>query len=126
MLEILHALPPKTFRHNEKCSHVCMEDAVYALPQDLYNLLAGASTAKKRRLDAAASVPVHVQLSIPRDNPVSFFETVSDNCCWNCITKFIDSTCHGSAGTPLGTHDGREALGLQDARTAIRTRSEIM
>jgi hypothetical protein len=29
--------------------------------------------------------------------------------------------CHGSAGTPLRTHAGREALGLQDARTAIRT-----
>jgi hypothetical protein len=29
--------------------------------------------------------------------------------------------CHGSAGTPLGTHAGREALGLEDARTAIRT-----
>jgi hypothetical protein len=29
--------------------------------------------------------------------------------------------CHGSAGTPLGTHAGGEALGLQDARTAIRT-----
>jgi hypothetical protein len=29
--------------------------------------------------------------------------------------------CHGSAGTPLETHAGGEALGLQDARTAIRT-----
>jgi hypothetical protein len=29
--------------------------------------------------------------------------------------------CHGSAGTPLGTHAGGETLGLQDARTAIRT-----
>jgi hypothetical protein len=29
--------------------------------------------------------------------------------------------CHGSAGTPLGTHAGGKALGLQDARTAIRT-----
>jgi transposase InsO family protein len=29
--------------------------------------------------------------------------------------------CHGSAGTPLRTHAGGEALGLQDARTAIRT-----
>jgi hypothetical protein len=29
--------------------------------------------------------------------------------------------CHGSAGTPLRTHAGAEALGLQDARTAIRT-----
>jgi hypothetical protein len=29
--------------------------------------------------------------------------------------------CHGSAGTPLRTHAGTEALGLQDARTAIRT-----
>jgi hypothetical protein len=35
----------------------------------------------------------------------------------------VDSgaTCHGSAGTPLRTHAGRKALGLQDARTAIRT-----
>jgi hypothetical protein len=31
------------------------------------------------------------------------------------------SLCHGSAGTPLETHAGRKALGLQDARTAIRT-----
>jgi hypothetical protein len=29
--------------------------------------------------------------------------------------------CHGSAGTPLGTHAGTEALGFQDTRTAIRT-----
>jgi hypothetical protein len=29
--------------------------------------------------------------------------------------------CHGSAGTPLGMHAGGEALGLEDARTAIRT-----
>jgi hypothetical protein len=33
----------------------------------------------------------------------------------------VDFNCHGSAGTPIGTHAGREALGLQDARTAIRT-----
>jgi hypothetical protein len=33
----------------------------------------------------------------------------------------MDPVCHGSAGTPLGTHAGREALGLQDARTAIHT-----
>jgi hypothetical protein len=33
----------------------------------------------------------------------------------------VDPRCHGSAGTPLGTHAGAEALGLQDARTAIRT-----
>jgi hypothetical protein len=32
-----------------------------------------------------------------------------------------DQICHESAGTPLGTHAEREALGLQDARTAIRT-----
>jgi hypothetical protein len=33
----------------------------------------------------------------------------------------VDSGCHGSAGTPLRTHAGTEALGLQDARPAIRT-----
>jgi hypothetical protein len=34
----------------------------------------------------------------------------------------VDHTfCHGSARTPLGTHAGREASGLEDARTAIRT-----
>jgi hypothetical protein len=37
------------------------------------------------------------------------------------IKHILDPACHGSAGTPLGTHAGREALGLQDARTAIRT-----
>jgi hypothetical protein len=42
------------------------------------------------------------------------------------INKMLDrldivSKCHGSAGTPLGTHAGGETLGLQDARTAIRT-----
>jgi hypothetical protein len=36
-----------------------------------------------------------------------------------CILR--KNKCHGSAGTPLGTHAGREALGLEDARTAIRT-----
>jgi hypothetical protein len=30
-------------------------------------------------------------------------------------------TCHGSAGTPLGTHSNGEAQGLEDTRTAIRT-----
>jgi hypothetical protein len=29
--------------------------------------------------------------------------------------------CHGSAGTPLGSHSNGEAQGLEDARTAIRT-----
>jgi hypothetical protein len=29
--------------------------------------------------------------------------------------------CHGSAGTPLGTHANREAQGLEDTRTAIHT-----
>jgi hypothetical protein len=40
-----------------------------------------------------------------------------------CSTVF---QCHESAGTPLRTHAGTEALGLQDARTAIRTWSGIM
>jgi hypothetical protein len=33
----------------------------------------------------------------------------------------LAQVCHGSTGTPLGTHAGTEALGLEDARTAIRT-----
>jgi hypothetical protein len=35
--------------------------------------------------------------------------------------RWTENVCHGSAGTPLGTHAGTEALGPQDARTAIRT-----
>jgi hypothetical protein len=35
--------------------------------------------------------------------------------------KGIKRACHESAGTPLRTHAGTEALGLQDTRTAIRT-----
>jgi hypothetical protein len=34
---------------------------------------------------------------------------------------YVLARCHGSAETPLGTHAGRKALGLQDARAAIRT-----
>jgi hypothetical protein len=37
------------------------------------------------------------------------------------LARTAEVLCHGSAGTPLGTHAGRKALGLQDARTAIRT-----
>jgi hypothetical protein len=38
------------------------------------------------------------------------------------ITPYKETpACHESAGTPLRTHAGTEALGLQDARTAIRT-----
>jgi hypothetical protein len=35
--------------------------------------------------------------------------------------EWLQRSCHGSAGTPLRTHAGAEALGLQDARTAICT-----
>jgi hypothetical protein len=35
-----------------------MEEAVYALPQEKYDLLVGASRAKQRRLDTTSSVPL--------------------------------------------------------------------
>jgi hypothetical protein len=31
------------------------------------------------------------------------------------------AVCHGSAGTPLGTHAGRQDSGLEDEGAAIRT-----
>jgi hypothetical protein len=33
----------------------------------------------------------------------------------------VDTPCHGSAGTPLGTHANGEASRSEEARTAIRT-----
>jgi hypothetical protein len=40
---------------------------------------------------------------------------------WLTALRLLQVSCHGSAGTPLRTHAGTEALGLEDARTAIRT-----
>jgi hypothetical protein len=56
-------------------------------------------------------LPEGLRWAIVKDENMGLLISVAD----------YEDACHGSAGTPLGTHAGREALGLQDARTAIRT-----
>ncbi|KAN0141069.1 hypothetical protein V8E53_000825, partial [Lactarius tabidus] len=92
MNEMLDALPSKTFRADQKRSRACMEEAVYALPQNVYDILSGASAAKKRRLDDAALLPFLVQENPSLSAPFSFFETVSEQCRRDRIAKFIDGT----------------------------------
>jgi hypothetical protein len=55
--------------------------------------------------------PLLLQMPNPFLNNLNILDSDTDD----------EDECHESAGTPLGTHAGREALGLQDARTAIRT-----
>jgi hypothetical protein len=65
MHEILAVLPPHTLHGNEKRSHACMEEAVYALPQDTYDIVAGAAAVKRRRFRDTASEHVLVPPTPP-------------------------------------------------------------
>ncbi|KAN0135906.1 hypothetical protein V8E53_006358, partial [Lactarius tabidus] len=58
MPEILAAVPPKTFTTGQRRSRACMEEAVSGLPPDNYELLLGAATAKRRRLQCTPSTPL--------------------------------------------------------------------
>ena len=55
MSENLHALPPGTLNTTQKRTHAKMEEALYSLPQTQYDVLIGASAAKRQRIDAASS-----------------------------------------------------------------------
>jgi hypothetical protein len=70
-------------------------------PQNFFNVTkTGAAAVKRRRLGDLASISVQVQHTVPLGAPMSFFKTVSEDCCWNCIAKFIDGTgCNATAGS---------------------------
>ena len=46
MPEIMKAVPPHTFKTGERQNCTCLDDAIYNLPQDKYDLIVGASVAK--------------------------------------------------------------------------------
>ena len=95
MNEMLNAVPHRTFNTSQRRSRAKMEEAITGLPQDKYDLLCGAATAKRRRLGLDAPsfstqpLESHSQ-NVPEQNPL--FETVSEKCRQNCIADFIDAT----------------------------------
>jgi hypothetical protein len=73
---------------------------------------------------AVADSPIPFSQTDPVDTPVSVPVPIVDFTTLQSLSPaaaVFSPRCHESAGTPLGTHAGRKALGLEDARTAIRT-----
>ena len=75
MPEILNTVPHHTFKTSERQCRVNLEAVIYNLPQDKYDLLVGASVAKRCCLNSAiASSVVHTNPfiadgdSLPDDN----------------------------------------------------------
>ena len=101
MPEIMKAVPPRTFKTGERRNRACLEGAIYNLPQDKYDLIVGASIAKRRRRECnSSSSPIVPSVSVVTDsNPISvenidklLFETVSEQYRRDCIANFIDAT----------------------------------
>ena len=109
MPEILNAVPHRMFKTSERRCRVNLEAAIYNLPQDKYDLLIGASIAKGHRLDSTiTSSVVHTDPFIangdclPDDNENGlFFETVSEQCRWDCLVNFIDATGRDAMATSI-------------------------
>ena len=55
MAQILKAVPPRTFKMGERRSRAKLEAAIYNLLQWKYDLIVGASVAKRCRLDSNVS-----------------------------------------------------------------------
>ena len=101
MPEIMKAVPPRTFKTGERRNRASLEGAIYNLPQDKYDLVVGASIAKRRHRECNSSSSLIVpSVSVVTDsNPISvenidelLFETVSEQCHRDCIANFIDAT----------------------------------
>ena len=83
----------------ERRSRTKLEAAIYNLPQEKYNLIVGASVAKRRCLDSNVSPIVQTANVLPPCNPLPvddedelLFETISEECRRECIADFIDAT----------------------------------
>ena len=81
-----------------------MEEAISTLPQDKYNLLCGASMAKRRRLSvddpSSSTQPLQSeQRSLSEEH--LFFENVSEKCRQDCIADFIDATGSKAIATSM-------------------------
>ena len=104
MNEMLKAVPHRTFNTSQRRSRAKMEEAITGLPQDKYDLLCGAATAKRRRLglDTPSSSTQTVESlsqNVPELHPL--FETVSEKCRQNCIADFIDATGSKAIATSI-------------------------
>ena len=93
MPDVLHALPPRTFNTSQQRSQAKMDEGINLLPQAEYDLLLGASQSKKRRRETAtSSTSGDGSPSSAESQEDFFFESVSDQCRRERVTKFIDAT----------------------------------
>lgn len=93
MPDVLHALPPRTFNTSQRRSRAKMDEGINLLPQAEYDLLLGASQSKKRRRETAtSSTSGDGSPSSAESREDFFFESVSDQCRRERVTKFIDAT----------------------------------
>ena len=96
MPDVLHSVPPRTFNTSQRRSRAKMDEAIDLLPQSEYDLLVGASAAKKRRIDSSTSRLDEIEFAPPFEEG-QFFESVPDQCRHERIAMFIDAT--GSKAT---------------------------
>ena len=103
MREIIDVLPGPIFSSKEKCCRAKLEEAVMQLPAHQRALLERAAILKFRGSSTSgneAVVPASV-VSLANASEDEFFETVSEECRHDRISKFIDAT--GSKPTTMGT-----------------------
>jgi len=102
MREIVDILPRPTFSSKEKRSREKLEEAVMKLPAPQRALLERAAITKVYGSSASGSAEVdRGSISPANANEDEFFETVSEECRRNRISKFIDAT--GNKAIAMGT-----------------------
>ena len=104
MREIVDILPHHTFSSKEKRHRAKLEVAVMQLPAHQQALLERAAVTKLYCLNTSGVEEVDrgpISRTPAKANEDEFFETVSEECRCDCISKFIDAT--GNKAIAMGT-----------------------
>ena len=88
--EIKRALPPFVFSSAEKRSRPKIVEAVYQLPPEQRALVEDAAMRKRRKIETIPDIDQQHPLSVTDHS--DFFETVTEECRQDRISKFIDAT----------------------------------
>jgi hypothetical protein len=88
MNDISNCLPPGTFKYASKQSHAKLEEAVQSLSLEQHDILHG--VAQSKRCKTCVKTLDHPLLVVYDED--EFLETVSEECHWDCLTKFVEET----------------------------------
>jgi hypothetical protein len=98
--EIVGLLPRRTFSCQEKKTRAKLEEAVLQLPPDQMAVLEHASLTKSlSSKNAVDAEPYEHRSSQTNEDMAHFFETVSEECRHEHISKFIDATGNKATAT---------------------------